>query len=68
MSFIGENLRFLREEAGMTCRELSYELDVHHATVSNWESGKLKVSDDRLEEYADYFDVTLEEILYGVIR
>lgn len=68
MSFIGENLRFLREEAGMTCRELSYEFDVHHATVSNWENGKLKVSDDRLEEYADYFDVTIEDILYGVIR
>ena len=68
MSFIGENLRFLREESGMTCRELSYEFNVHHATISNWENGKLKVSDDRLEEYADYFDVTIEEILYGVIR
>ena len=68
MSFIGENLRFLREEAGMTCRELAYEFDVHHATISNWESGKLKVSDDRLEEYADHFDVTIEGILYGVIR
>ena len=68
MSFIGENLRFLREEAGMTCRELSYQCDVHHATISNWESGKLKISDDRLEEYADYFDVTIEDILYGVIR
>ena len=52
----------------MTCRELSYEFDVHHATISNWESGKLKVSDERLEEYADYFDVTIEDILYGVIR
>ena len=68
MSFIGENLRFLREEEGMTRRELSYEFDVHHATISNWENGKLKVSDDRLEEYADYFDVTIEEIMYGVIR
>ena len=68
MDFIGENLRTLRKEAGMTCRELSYEFDVHHATVSNWENGKLKVSDNRLEEYADYFDVTLEEIMYGVIR
>ena len=68
MDFIGENLRTLREEAGMTCRGLSYEFDVHHATISNWESGKLKISDERLEEYADYFDVTIEDILYGVIR
>ena len=67
MSFIGENLRFLREGADMTCRELSYEFDVHHSTISNWENGKLKVSEDRLEEYADYFDVTIEEIMYGVI-
>ena len=68
MSFIGENLRTLREEAGMTCRELAYDFDVHHGTVSNWENGKLKVGDDRLEEYADYFGVTIEEIMYGVIR
>ena len=68
MSFIGENLRSLREEAGLNCRELAYEFDVHHATISNWENGKLKISDDWLEEYTDYFDVTIEEILYGVIR
>ena len=68
MDFIGENLRTLREEAGMTCRELACEFDVHHATISNWENGKLKVSDERLEEYADYFAVTIEEIMYGVIR
>ena len=68
MIFIGDNLRFLREDAGMTCRELSHELDVYHATISNWENGKLKVSEDRLEEYADYFGVTIEEIIYGVFR
>lgn len=68
MSFIGENLRSLREEAGLNCRELAIELDVHHGTISNWENGKLKVSDDRLEEYADYFGVTIEEIMYGVMR
>lgn len=68
MSFIGENLKLLRESAGMTCRELSYEFDVHHATISNWENGKLEISDERLEEYADYFGVTIEEIMYGVMR
>ena len=68
MSFIGENLRMLRESAWMTCRELAYEFDVHHATISDWESGRLKISDERLEEYADFFGVTIEEIIYGVIR
>ena len=68
MSFIGENLRMLRESAWMTCRELAYEFDVHHATISDWESGRLKISDERLEEYADFFGVTIEEIMYGVIR
>ena len=68
MSFIGENLKLLRESACMTCRELAYEFDVHHATISNWESGKLEISDERLEEYAEFFGVTIEEILYGVIR
>ena len=68
MSFIGENLRFLREEAGMTCRELAYEFDVHHGTISNWETRKWEINDERLEEYADYFGVTIEEIMYGVMR
>ena len=68
MSFIGENLKLLRESSWMTCRELAYEFDVHHATISNWESGKLEISDERLEEYAEFFGVTIEEIMYGVIR
>lgn len=68
MSFIGENLRLLRESAWMACRELAYEFDVHHSTISNWENEKLEISDERLEEYADFFGVTIEEIMYGVIR
>lgn len=49
MSFIGENLRYLRKEAGLSVRDLAREIDVHHGTVSNWETGKLEISDDRLE-------------------
>lgn len=68
MSFIGENLRYLRKEAGLSVRDLAREIDVHHGTISNWETGKLEISDDRLEELADFYDVTIEELMYGVSR
>ncbi|XJS09880.1 helix-turn-helix domain-containing protein [Aerococcaceae bacterium WGS1372] len=68
MSFIGENLKHLRTEAGMTARELAIEMDVHRATISHWESGKWEIPDERIEELAEIFDVTFEELMYGVMR
>lgn len=49
MSFIGENLKHLRTEAGMSMQELSIELDVYRSTISHWESGRWEIPDARIE-------------------
>lgn len=66
--FIGENIRQLRKDAGLTCRELADDLDLHHATISKWETGKRDITPEWMETLADYFGVTIEELEYGVMR
>lgn len=37
----GENLRRIREEKGITQKELAKEIYVCHQSISKWESGKI---------------------------
>lgn len=66
--FIGENLRALRQQAGLTTRDVANDLEVGHAIVAKWERGKANITDERLEELAKYYGVTIEDLEFGVIR
>lgn len=39
ISLIGKRLRWLRIEKGLTLREMATEIDISHATISNYEKG-----------------------------
>lgn len=66
-SFIGDNLKLLRKNAGLTVREVANDLDIHHGTLSNYENGKRPINDELIEEFADYYGVSIEELEYGVM-
>ncbi|TLQ49309.1 helix-turn-helix transcriptional regulator [Ruoffia tabacinasalis] len=66
--FIGENLKALRQQAGLTTRDVANYLDVGHAIVAKWEKSKANITDERLEELAKYYGVTIEDLEFGVIR
>lgn len=66
--FIGENLKGLRTQAGLTTREVANDLDLHHGTIPRWENGELVISDERISELAEYYGVTIEDLEYGIIR
>jgi putative transcriptional regulator len=46
----GEELRQIREDAGLTQAALAYQLGVSLTTVSRWENGRAKLSP--LAQYA----------------
>lgn len=64
MSF-GENLRFLRTEAGLTQEQLAEEMEVTRQSVSKWESDSGFPEMDKLIQMSERFDCNLDDLLRG---
>ncbi len=62
---IGEFIKELRKEKGITQDELADKFYVSRRTVSRWETGSNLPEIDVLIDLADYFNVDLREILNG---
>lgn len=61
-----ERLMSLRKQKGLSQEELGYELGVSRQTVSKWESAQSYPDFQRLVLLADYFEVTLDELVRGL--
>lgn len=60
---IGERLRMLRSEMGVTQEQLSEALDVSAQSVSRWELGICYPDIELLPAIANYFGVTMDELV-----
>ena len=60
-----EKLQELRKNRGMTQEELAEILYVSRTAISKWESGRGYPSIDSLKGIANYFSVTIDELLSG---
>ncbi len=65
MSNIGKNITKLRKEKGITQEQLAERLHVTRQAVSHWENGKTNPDIDILTTLAEYFEVSIEELIYG---
>ncbi len=59
---ISENLKQLREKAGMTQKNLADKLFVSPQAVSRWESGDTEPSATTLNQLANIFGVSIDEL------
>ena len=62
---IGEFLKHLRKEKGLTQEQLAEHFYVSSRTVSRWETGNNMPDIDMLIELADFYDVDIREIIDG---
>ena len=62
---IGNFLKELRNEKGITQEQFAEVLSVSGRTVSRWETGANMPDISLLVEIADYFDVSIPEIING---
>ena len=62
MSF-AENLKTLRKEKGLDQQELAQKLNVSSKTISHWETSYTEPSLAQLTHLADFFDVSLDDLL-----
>ena len=61
----GTFLCLLRKEKGLTQRELAEELGVTDKAVSRWEKGKNYPDIEIVQRIAEFFDVSINELLQG---
>ena len=60
---LNEKLQELRKQKGITQGELAEQLYVSRTAVSKWESGRGYPNIDSLKALADYFSVTVDELI-----
>lgn len=65
---IGEFLKELRKEKGLTQEQLSEQFNVTGRTVSRWETGYNMPDLSLIVELADFYDVDIREIFNGERR
>ena len=61
--YIGENIRRLRAEMGLTQEMLAKRLGVSFQTVSHWETGQTYPDIEMIPEVASFFEVTTDELM-----
>ena len=57
---IGDNIRFLRKQAGYSQQQLAMKLNIKQASVSNWEAGKTLPDTKYLSKLMDIFNVSMD--------
>ena len=62
---VGAFLKDLRKEKGITQEQLAEELGVSGRTISRWETGSNMPDISLLVEIAEFFDVSIPEIIKG---
>lgn len=63
MPTFGEVLCELREDMGLTQKQLATKLHMAPTTISSYETGKILPPPDKLVALADYFGVTTDYLL-----
>lgn len=58
-------IKELRIEKGLSQEELAKALFVHRTTVNKWENGNVIPLNDKLLLIANYFDISVDELLNG---
>lgn len=62
---IGEFLKDLRKEKGLTQEQFAQQFNVSRRSVSRWETGNNMPDLDTLIEMADFYEIDLRELLDG---
>ena len=62
---IGQFIKELRIEKGLSQNKLSEQIHITRQAISNWENGKALPESDMLKILSSFFEVTIDDILSG---
>lgn len=63
MNYFSKNLRYLRENKGITKVELSKKINVNQSTISRWENEIIGATIDNALDVANYFNVSMADLV-----
>ncbi|MCI8889247.1 MAG: helix-turn-helix transcriptional regulator [Hungatella sp.] len=66
--YLAQNLKCLRKQRGLTQQELADILGVKRSTVANWESSKREPEIDMLVCIAEYFNMSLDNLVLKELK
>lgn len=66
--YLAQNLKYLRTKAGKQQKELALILNVSKATMTKYESGMVEPNIETIVRIAEYFGVTLDELVLKDLR
>ena len=66
MTNFAENLKKLRKNKGVHQKEISKQLGISVSGYSLYETGQREPDIEKLIKLADYFNITIDELLKGV--
>lgn len=59
----GEYLKYQREQAGLSRLQLAQRIGTSHQNISRWESGNVLPNIDYCVKLADFYGITLDELV-----
>lgn len=59
----GEYFRYQREQAGLSRLQLAQRIGTSHQNISRWESGEVLPNIDYCVKLADFYGITLDELV-----
>ena len=65
MNEVKQTIKQLRKAKGISQEQLAEQLHVTRQAVSNWENGKTQPDIETLTQIAEYFEVSVERLIYG---
>jgi len=66
MNKVSATIKKLRQDKGINQSQLAEQLHVTRQAVSNWETGKTQPDIETLTQMAEFFEVSVEQLIYGI--
>lgn len=63
MSFFAKNVKYLRENKGISKSELAKKINVNQSTLSRWENEEMGATVDNALDVAAFFDVSIADLV-----
>lgn len=59
--FFNKNLKFIRQEKGISQQELADKLNLDRSTISRWENDDMDITIGNALKLSDFFNIPMEE-------
>ena len=60
--FFNKNLKFIRQQKGISQQELADKLKIDRSTISRWENDEMDITVGNAIQIADFFNIPMEDL------